>query len=436
MRKDRDSRHLASLTGIRKKAVRNLRVGSSFLLLIIIVLVLFGWQFPGILGMLPAGWNGMQANTAFLLFLAWLNTELSLYRQFRLQLVLSMVAVVLLADGVWSHLQNFQETSISRFFVAEANASDVYAISIQSMVMISLLFLMPFFRNNKTRWQARIFNFLLINASGLLIFFAVSSLFQATIFLGSNQNIYISGYTQIALVLLTLVNATNSTQKNIFSVIISKGAGGRISRVALLLVVCTVLMGALLLVILVFSGMLQLNAAVSLVVSLELVMLFLAIIYLSERINFLENNMHQNALSDQMTGVLNRRGFYLFAEQAMREVRRGDFQLKMYLFDLDGLKKVNDTFGHEIGSAMISAFADTLRTVFRSSDIVARLGGDEFVVMKKTGSASGHEDLFRLNKALNESSGMAYGRISFSVGELVVAPDSEETLDELCIGLT
>jgi diguanylate cyclase (GGDEF)-like protein len=80
---------------------------------------------------------------------------------------------------------------------------------------------------------------------------------------------------------------------------------------------------------------------------------------------------------DHATGLLNRRGFVAAAEEALD---RGGATVMVYA-DLDGLKEINDTLGHEAGDAAIAAAADVLRWSFRSTDILARLGGDEFSVL-------------------------------------------------------
>ncbi|MGH8130756.1 MAG: MASE1 domain-containing protein [Steroidobacteraceae bacterium] len=90
--------------------------------------------------------------------------------------------------------------------------------------------------------------------------------------------------------------------------------------------------------------------------------------------------MEQLALSDELTGLRNRRGFLVLADQALRMARRSKAKCLLVFIDLDGLKKVNDTRGHAAGDAMIADAARVLNHVFRESDVVGRVGGDEFAI--------------------------------------------------------
>lgn len=102
------------------------------------------------------------------------------------------------------------------------------------------------------------------------------------------------------------------------------------------------------------------------------------------------------AVSDPLTGLLNRRGF-LEAFTPLHEAARTDnsvaqtmqqaalpkkhYALVLFTFDIDGLKQVNDTHGHAAGDAYISGFAGALKILTRSDDVLGRLGGDEFALI-------------------------------------------------------
>ncbi len=90
--------------------------------------------------------------------------------------------------------------------------------------------------------------------------------------------------------------------------------------------------------------------------------------------------MEQLALTDELTGLRNRRGFLVLADQALRMARRTRAKCALVFIDLDGLKRVNDTRGHAAGDALIADAARVIGRVFRESDVVGRVGGDEFAV--------------------------------------------------------
>jgi len=84
---------------------------------------------------------------------------------------------------------------------------------------------------------------------------------------------------------------------------------------------------------------------------------------------------------DELTGVLNRRGFIEQGQTALDILQETDTSGAIFFADMDGLKKINDTYGHEMGDKAIMLQAIVLKTVFRSSDVIGRLSGDEFGIV-------------------------------------------------------
>jgi len=139
------------------------------------------------------------------------------------------------------------------------------------------------------------------------------------------------------------------------------------------------------------------------------------------------------SLIDELTGLYNRRGFVAVSEQHLATIRRSQKVPVMLYADLDGLKRINDSFGHHEGDRAIVKAAEILKDTFRTSDTVARLGGDEFVVLAGIGNDELVDSLTeRLQKkfdAHNAQPNRAY-RLSISVG--VVHFGAEETsIDEV-----
>lgn len=94
----------------------------------------------------------------------------------------------------------------------------------------------------------------------------------------------------------------------------------------------------------------------------------------------IEAELRTMALTDDLTKLNNRRGFFLFAEQLMKMADRSGQGMYLMYADLDDFKKINDEHGHSEGDRALQAFARLLQANFRESDIIARLGGDEFVI--------------------------------------------------------
>lgn len=90
-----------------------------------------------------------------------------------------------------------------------------------------------------------------------------------------------------------------------------------------------------------------------------------------------ERKMLADALSDPLTGVLNRRGFEKEGKACVRNCASGAV---LYL-DLNGFKSINDRFGHQAGDALLKAFGHRLGFCLRPEDILGRLGGDEFAIV-------------------------------------------------------
>lgn len=137
---------------------------------------------------------------------------------------------------------------------------------------------------------------------------------------------------------------------------------------------------------------------------------------------------------DDLTGLHNRRGFFLQAEQLLRTARRQRQPLLLTFVDLDDLKHINDTFGHAEGNRALVESADVLRSCFRQSDLIARFGGDEFAALAIGGTeADERVTRTRLRDALaavNAEADRSY-RLSFSVGTAWSAPGPERPLAEM-----
>lgn len=129
------------------------------------------------------------------------------------------------------------------------------------------------------------------------------------------------------------------------------------------------------------------------------------------------------AVTDPLTGLLNRRGFREAAVRAVAQARRAGRPLSLVLGDIDRFKSVNDTWGHAVGDEGLEAFAEQLARGRRVTDLVARIGGEEFVLLLPNATAAAAVDIAeRIRTDLREA-GLEVGerRIPLSVSFGVAA---------------
>jgi len=147
----------------------------------------------------------------------------------------------------------------------------------------------------------------------------------------------------------------------------------------------------------------------------------------------LEDTLRDSSLKDELTGLLNRRGLLKQAAPYFDFARRQKEKLLLLFIDLDGMKKINDEFGHNEGDNALISTAAILNRSFRSSDIIARLGGDEFTVLVTDLNADKEEAITRLNenlKAYNASETRGH-KLAFSIGVAALEPERMTCFEEL-----
>lgn len=144
-----------------------------------------------------------------------------------------------------------------------------------------------------------------------------------------------------------------------------------------------------------------------------------------------EEELLNLALTDELTGLYNRRGFRLLAEQELRHSRRLGEEVVLLSIDIDLFKQINDTFGHQEGDRILKTVATVLKHSFRSTDIIGRWGGDEFLVLAldaPMGSVADMERRFR--QSVSDS--FRQRGLSFQTGVSIGhATGGQQSLDHL-----
>lgn len=149
-----------------------------------------------------------------------------------------------------------------------------------------------------------------------------------------------------------------------------------------------------------------------------------------------ETEVRNLSMTDELTNLYNRRGFQILTEQQQKISRRTKNPFSLIYADMDNLKTINDTYGHQQGSDAIQKIAQILKKSFRESDIIARLGGDEFTIfVSDTIDCNIKIPLARLQENLrqyNEQNLHPY-QLSLSLGTVCVGANEESSIEELLI---
>ena len=137
-----------------------------------------------------------------------------------------------------------------------------------------------------------------------------------------------------------------------------------------------------------------------------------------------EQRLHTLAMTDGLTGLLNRRGFASQGDGLLSHAWRHRLPLTALMLDLDHFKSINDTHGHDTGDRALQLFARLLNDTCRSGDLIARLGGEEFgVLMLHNAAAAGVSFDRRLRQRLHDASAAELGFVlDYSAGMAVLQP--------------
>jgi two-component system cell cycle response regulator len=151
------------------------------------------------------------------------------------------------------------------------------------------------------------------------------------------------------------------------------------------------------------------------------------------RQSLLDREIRSLAVTDELTGLYNRRGFLASATHQLKLAHRQPQDVILLFFDMDNLKGINDAFGHREGDLAIIRATDALEETFRDSDILARLGGDEFAVLASAASIPYREAIVpRMDRSLEKANAEeSRYKLSFTVGIARFDPETACSLGKL-----
>ena len=152
------------------------------------------------------------------------------------------------------------------------------------------------------------------------------------------------------------------------------------------------------------------------------------------QVKLMERRLLDLSLTDELTGLYNRRGFFTLIDQLLKLSKRQKQGVYMLYADMNRLKEINDTWGHTEGDMALIDVANVLKVTFREADIIARIGGDEFVVIPIATTEDRIASMIvRLQKAVAERNAKESRKytLSLSVGTAYYDPENPCSVDEL-----
>jgi len=149
----------------------------------------------------------------------------------------------------------------------------------------------------------------------------------------------------------------------------------------------------------------------------------------------LEQLLRDAAITDELTGLFNRRGFLTLAEKQMQNAERMGQEIFLLFADLDKMKEINDSLGHDAGDLALKSIADILRDTFREGDVVARLGGDEFACLIFSGQGIDREQAIvsRLESNIRKVNAMEALPFVLSLSVGAIRRHNQQSLEEMML---
>lgn len=408
-----DLKILASLARAYRLAI--------FVVLAIAGIVLAGWTVPGVASVLPPYWDLMRSSTALCVVLAGLSLRLIRPGVSRWTMALgrgcATAMITITGLSLTAYLTGWN-LGVQALGTVPWVAAVPGLMSPQSAVFLLLFGISKIFPKSGRTCCRYLVDAVVVLLVALPLVLLGGYAFGAMGLVGPSPLTLTSPQTLACLCLLAFVRGGQQAEHGVFAVLVGIGIGSRFARAVLPLAIILPYLFTLGNVYGISAGLLAAPYAAALTAAFSSLVFLAVVIVMAHRINLLERDLRDMSLTDELTQSYNRRGFQLLGEQAMREARRNRQPLTVLFLDLDGLKQVNDTFGHDVGSQFVVDVAALLHETFRDADITARVGGDEFAVVLHSGASETATALHRLDAATavaNDHLKRPY-RIAFSIG--------------------
>ena len=401
-------------------------------------LIFAAWFIPALGTLLPAGWDVMRCETALFLILSAISFELSESRHSsRYNKIGQLLGVLVALFGAAILLEFALHISlgIDTLLPCDQGTGDRFPgrPAAQTAGGFFLLGISVSLIRAKHRIAVWIADLAAIALSLLMLILSSGEIFDALHLFSFSTRIHASQQTLACLLLLTSVALLRRAERGVLSIFLGRGIGATAARY----------LGPILIVLPIFREIIRvhvINARIipehfvtAIIVSAATALSMILLLALVWRINSMEMEIRDLSLRDELTGLYNLRGFYLLSEQVLRLAQRSQLPLSVLFIDLDRLKQVNDSFGHDAGSAFLVETAEILKQTFRETDVMGRVGGDEFAVVCQGSKVAVSIAAQRLQAAcaLRNAEPVRRFPLSFSIGFVTAEGGARKSLKEL-----
>ena len=423
-----DPRVLNTLAFVRRSCIVIVALVSTVLL--------SAWLSPAVGHLLPDGWGIMKANTALCALLcagslALFNPKFS----FRVALISRSFAVfvILFATALLYEYGTGRILGIDTMLASDTLSPQPGRMSPHSAVCFLLLGVILLGIHARKQLLSHLVDGLTLCLVLLILVYISGYCFGTLHLFGISTQNRMSPQTLLCLFLLTLVVFNDRVKSGRFSVILGGGIAGKTARLTLPFTLILPFLVAVLRDLAVKNSLVQPEYATAFASSSSAMLFFCLVLLLSLRISALEQNIRDLSLRDELTGLYNRRGFYVLADHDLQLANGSGERFSVLFLDVDNLKQINDTLGHETGSELLQEFAIILGGTIRATDVVGRVGGDEFVIAGNAPAA----EIDLVIKRIEDATARANARhdrtylVSYSLGYATSEPDRAESLDDL-----
>jgi diguanylate cyclase (GGDEF)-like protein len=239
--------------------------------------------------------------------------------------------------------------------------------------------------------------------------------------------------TLLAMSLLAFVAFMHRAEVGIFATLLGEGSGSRIARIAAPIVLLVPFLPQSTLAHAVKTGQLHAEYLSALIAFLAAGVSLTLMLYMAFKINRLEMKIRDLSLRDEVTGLLNRRGFHLVAWQILRQARRDGLPFSVMFIDLENLAEIHSSFGPQASSQSLVEMAEALTAAFRATDVLGRIDPGQFALAGHFDEKSSNVMRLRLQESVNyrnSSPGRNFA-MNISIAFAFTKDPRQESLDDL-----